>query len=305
MGPQGSSGSLKDAAIDFSAGSLGGVGLVYVGQPLDTIKVKMQTFPHLYRGMVDCFRQTLMKEGISKGLYAGTVPAIVANVAENSVLFAAYGTCQKAMMMLTKKEKAEDLSTLANASAGFFAAFFSSFTLCPTELIKCRLQAMREVQMQSVTKSGHHQMIGPWKLTQNIIQQEGVLGLFRGLGTTIAREMPGYFFFFGGYEATRGLLTPAGKTKDEIGPLRTMIAGAVGGIVFWIVIFPADVVKSRIQVSRLSGSLLSIMVQIFKEEGYQALYSGLQPTLVRTIPATATLFLLYETTKKVLHKLCD
>ena len=59
--------------------------------------------------------------------------------------------------------------------------------------------------------------IGPWKLTQNIIQQEGVLGLFRGLGSTIAREMPGYFFFFGGYEATRGLLTPAGKTKDEIG----------------------------------------------------------------------------------------
>lgn len=29
--------------------------------------------------------------------------------------------------------------------------------------------------------------------------------------------MPGYFFFFGGYEATRGLLTPAGKMKDEIG----------------------------------------------------------------------------------------
>jgi hypothetical protein len=42
-------------------------------------------------------------------------------------------------------------------------------------------------------------------------------GLFRGLGTTIARVMPGYFFFFGGYEATRGLLTPIGKTKDEIG----------------------------------------------------------------------------------------
>jgi solute carrier family 25 ornithine transporter 2/15 len=59
--------------------------------------------------------------------------------------------------------------------------------------------------------------IGPWKLTQRIIQQEGVQGLFRGLGTTIAREMPGYFFFFGGYEATRGLLTPVGKSKDEIG----------------------------------------------------------------------------------------
>jgi len=51
------------------------------------------------------------------------------------------------------------------------------------------------------------------------------------------------------------------------GPLRTMISGAVGGIVFWIVIFPADVVKSRIQVSSLNGTLLSIMVQIIRQEG--------------------------------------
>ena len=62
-------------------------------------------------------------------------------------------------MVIPTFQKAEDLSALANASAGFFAAFFSSFTLCPTELIKCRLQAMREVQMQSVTKNGHHQMV--------------------------------------------------------------------------------------------------------------------------------------------------
>ena len=31
------------------------------------------------------------------------------------------------------------------------------------------------------------------------------------------REMPGYFFFFGGYEISRALLTPPGKKKDEIG----------------------------------------------------------------------------------------
>ena len=29
------------------------------------------------------------------GLYAGTVPSLAANVAENSILFAAYGACQK------------------------------------------------------------------------------------------------------------------------------------------------------------------------------------------------------------------
>lgn len=61
---------------------------MYVSQPLDTVKVKMQTFPNIYKGMVNCLMVTFKKDGIVRGLYAGTTPAIVANVAENSVLFA-------------------------------------------------------------------------------------------------------------------------------------------------------------------------------------------------------------------------
>lgn len=66
----------------------GGVALVYVSQPLDTVKVKMQTFPEIYKGMGDCLIETFKKDGIVRGLYAGTLPAIAANVAENSILFA-------------------------------------------------------------------------------------------------------------------------------------------------------------------------------------------------------------------------
>ena len=58
---------------------------------------------------------------------------------------------------------------------------------------------------------------GPWTLTRQILHTEGPQGLFRGLIPTFAREMPGYFVFFGGYEVSRTLLTPPGKTKDEIG----------------------------------------------------------------------------------------
>lgn len=42
--------------------------------------------------------------------------------------------------------------------------------------------------------------ITPLQLTQQIFKQFGIQGLFRGLVPTIMREMPGYFFFFGGYE---------------------------------------------------------------------------------------------------------
>lgn len=48
--------------------------------------------------MVTCFKTTFKKEGI-RGLYAGTVPALAANIAENSVLFAGYGLCQKAVAL--------------------------------------------------------------------------------------------------------------------------------------------------------------------------------------------------------------
>ena len=58
---------------------------------------------------------------------------------------------------------------------------------------------------------------GPFGLTREILRSEGIRGLYKGLTSTFMREMPGYFFFFGGYEISRALLTPPGKKKDEIG----------------------------------------------------------------------------------------
>ncbi|XP_059481962.1 mitochondrial ornithine transporter 1 [Neocloeon triangulifer] len=298
-GDKKASGHVLDTVIDFICGSLGGVASVYTGQPLDTVKVKMQTFPELYRGMLHCCKETWTKEGIIRGFYAGTTPALVANIAENSVLFAGYGACQKVVAMATNTPKVQDLTVPANATAGCMAAFFTAFALCPTELIKCRLQAMREMQAQLPKEK--QVRIGPFGLTKQILKQEGVNGMFRGLTSTIAREMPGYFFFFGGYEFSRELFAGEGQTKDQIGALRTMASGAIGGILFWCSVFPADVVKSRIQVTGSKEPFFSLLMKIFKNEGFLALYNGLQPTVIRTIPASAALFLAYEYSKKFLH----
>lgn len=94
------------------------------------------------------------------------------------------------------------------------------------------------------------------------------------------------------------ILNRPNQKKDDIGLLRTMAAGSVGGICLWTAIFPADVIKSRVQINNIEANMFTMGVQIARTEGVAALYNGLKPTILRTIPATAVLFAVYEYSKK-------
>ena len=126
---------------DITAGGLGGLACVAVGQPLDTVKVKLQAFPNLYPTLLSTIRKTFREEGL-RGFYAGCAPACLSNVAENAVLFVAYGNCQKLVQWVTGKSDS-NMSVLERASAGAFASLFSSVAITPPDLIKSRLQAQR------------------------------------------------------------------------------------------------------------------------------------------------------------------
>merc|ERR1712150_339373 len=131
-------------------------------------------------------------------------------------------------------------------------------------------------------------------------REEGIRGMFRGLVPTFAREMPGYFFFFGGYEVCKVLLTPEGQSKEDLSPLRTIVCGGMGGVALWVAIFPSDVVRSRIQVQGGENvGFINVLTTLPRQEGWLTLYCGLGPTVLRAFPATGALFLAYETTKKV------
>ncbi|VDL69531.1 unnamed protein product [Nippostrongylus brasiliensis] len=258
---------------------VGGTANVYAGQPLDTVKVKVQTFPHLYTNWVSCLKDTYRLDGI-RGLYAGTVPALAANIAENAVLFTAYGYCQKMVSVITGHNDVKTMTPLENASAGSLAAIFAAAVLCPTELVKCRLQAAREVGVKCT----------PVSVCRDMWTEKGIRGFFIGMTPTLAREVPGYFCFFGAYEASRYMLAKEGQHKDDIGLLKTAASGAVGGMALWAAIFPFDSIKSRMQVCPI------IL-------GIRALYKGLLPTLIRTCLASGSLFVSYEESKKLMKSL--
>lgn len=208
--------------------------------------------------------------------------------------------------MLTGKEKLDDLTVFERSCAGSGAAVFSTFALCPTELVKCKLQAQHQISVME-GKSGPKS--GVLQVTMQILREDGFLGLFRGFTPTLAREVPGYFFFFGGYEGCKYLLTPAGKTKDDLGPVSLAFAGGVAGCCLWTSIFPADVVKSRVQIltsgSGRTPGFFEVLLKIVRTEGPRALYKGLGPMCLRSFPANGALFLAYEGTEVLLNRAWD
>ncbi|CAD5114283.1 DgyrCDS3426 [Dimorphilus gyrociliatus] len=257
--------SVKELFANTLGGVAGGTACVYVGQPLDTVKVKLQTRPDIYKNAVDCFFKTFREEGIYRGLYAGSIPALLAQVAENAALFAAYGVLRKVAVALTSCKKESDLGVLSNAFCGAGAGVVSSIALCPTELVKCRLQA---------TQSN----LGPYEVTKSILKVDGISGLFRGMIPTLAREVPGYFFFFGGYEFSKYFFN---CDPNKSNALCSIVCGGIGGVSLWIAVFPTDVIKSRVQVdTSLNRGFLSTGIEIAKTEGFRSLYKGMRNTYV-------------------------
>uniref|UniRef100_UPI00398E469F mitochondrial ornithine transporter 1-like n=1 Tax=Pristiophorus japonicus TaxID=55135 RepID=UPI00398E469F len=289
-------------AIDLTAGATGGVACVYTGQPFDTVKVKMQTFPHMYKNVVDCVIKTYTERGIP-GFYQGTTPALMAHISENAVLFLSYGFCQRVVRNLSGLDNKADLSDIQKAAAGSFASVFASLAICPTELVKCRLQAMHEMKSSGKLAKEHPSTV--WAVIKNVLKTQGPAGMYQGLSSTLMREMPGYFFFFGGYEFSRTLFAGAGQSKDNLGPIPLMVSGGFGGACLWIAVYPIDCVKSRIQVLSMTGQqagFFSTFRNILMKEGFKAIYSGLTPTMIRAFPANGALFLAYELSRKAMMK---
>lgn len=64
-----------------------------------------------------------------------------------------------------------------------------------------------------------------------------------------------------------------------------MAAGAVGGFALWSVIFPADLVKSRIQVNSLEGTFFTVTLDIIRKDGkaYDFIIMMLNPLLILSL----------------------
>ncbi|KAI5072304.1 hypothetical protein GOP47_0012410 [Adiantum capillus-veneris] len=310
---------MADAAKDLAAGTMGGVAQLLVGHPFDTIKVKLQSqpapspgVPPKYTGAIDAVKQTLASEGPA-GLYKGMGAPLATVAAFNAVLFTARGQ----MEALLRSSPGAHLTISQQFVCGAGAGLAVSFLACPTELIKCRLQAQSSVATvaevgPSLAAAGitggsvgagsmASKVVmynGPMDVGRHVLRNEGgLLGLFTGLTPTLLREVPGNAFMFGVYEATKQYMA-GGQDTSSLSRSALLSAGGIAGASFWLSVYPADVIKSKIQIDDRSNPKYSGTIDAFKKvycaEGIKGLYKGFGPAMARSVPANAACFLAYE-----------
>ena len=288
--------------MDTFAGAIGATSCVYAGLPFDVIKVRLQTSPSLYRGTWHAFSTIIstQKQNCFKTLWKGAVPALCSAWMENAVLFTCNGYLTRLVLYNNNISNSDDpqeksLNILTMATIGGLSGFVSATAITPAEVIKVRLQ----VQKASTKK---HPVVRPMSnCIRRTWRKEGGRGFFRGLNAVWLRDVPFNFFFFGTYEGYSALYR---KVCDypptmALSPGIVYCTGGLAGMTAWGLVFPADVLKSRLQSMTHNMSLFTLANKIVQEQGIIGFYKGWSAAVLRAFPANGALFLGYEMTCRV------
>jgi solute carrier family 25 carnitine/acylcarnitine transporter 20/29 len=147
------------------------------GHPFDTLKVRLQT-SNQYKGLADCFRQTIAKDGI-RALYRGMTAPIIGVTPMFALSFWSYDIGQK-LVKSTKKDQSAKMSMLDYSIAGGFSAIPTTVVTTPMERIKVIMQTQDQVV-------GGKKYTGMLDCGKDMIKEGGIKSLYRGTVATLAR----------------------------------------------------------------------------------------------------------------------
>ena len=159
---------------------------------------------------------------------------------------------------------------------------------------------------------------GSIEVIKTVVRTTGFRGLWLGQIGTFIRETGGSAAWFGSKEFTAGLLLSyrskshpelvaenggQGLTKKDLLLWESAVSGASAGVLYNLVLFPADTVKSTIQTEeelrpRAKGApiptFFGTLRQLYIKQGLKGLYAGCGITIAKAVPGSALVFLIYD-----------
>ena len=220
------------------------------------------------------------------GLYKGLASPICGIAFINAIIFGVQANTLKLM---------DDPDSLrAHFASGAVAGFAQSFICSPTELAKIRIQMSGLGQTRSDYRTKPHRYTGSLNCLAQVIRQEGLQGVYKGLGTTLLREVPAFSTYFFTYEYLCQRMKPWTR-HGQVGVAGFFFAGGLAGVASWVVCYPQDVIKSRVQADGLSGPLRyrsawDCLVKSYRAEGLPMFVEGFSSALLRAFPVNAATF---------------
>ncbi|XP_055868352.1 kidney mitochondrial carrier protein 1-like isoform X2 [Biomphalaria glabrata] len=277
--------------------------------PIDTTKTRLQIQGQVmdaqlrdlkYRGMFHAFVRIVREEG-PLALYSGLAPALLRQATYGTIKIGVYHSLKRTLVT----DPAEE--TLAiNVLCGVVAGMTSSSIANPTDVLKVRMQA------RGNKSSGYDNIVCSFI---KIYKQEGLAGLWRGVGPTAQRAAIVAGVELPVYDAVKKHIISTGYLGDSKGThfLASFLAGFAGALAS----NPIDVCKTRMMNQSVNivtavpaggvsispaktaiyTSTLDCIVRTVKTEGVTALYKGFIPNWLRLGPWNIIFFMTYEQLK--------
>ncbi|KAH6650659.1 mitochondrial carrier domain-containing protein [Chaetomium tenue] len=312
--------AVMEAIEDIIYGSVAGIVGKYIEYPFDTVKVRLQSQPdHLplqYKGPLDCFRQSIRADGFL-GLYRGISAPLVGAALENSSLFfwERLGRAAVYAAGYTPRDQALPLSALW--ATGAFSGAMTSFVLTPVELVKCKIQVPASAAAGEAGSKVAAAPLRPLPVIRDIWRHQGLRGFWHGQLGTLIRESGGCAAWFGSKETVTKLMREWNersarseaereriRAADALPLWQQAVAGASAGMMYNFLFFPADTVKSRMQTSPIGEgaapqrSFSGEAAALWQQAGLKGFYRGCGITVLRSVPSSAFIFMVYDGLKK-------
>lgn len=289
-------------------GAIAGVVGVSCVFPLDLAKTRLQDQRNLgtqkqYKHLVDCLWKVTRAEGI-QGLYKGMGVNLLLINPEKAIKLAVNDQVRQ---MYGGKRHTLPLSK--EMIAGGVAGFCQVIVTTPMEMLKIQLQmagtqisaSPRVANTSSAVAAassnlrtfGTNSSTPPKsaaRIAQDLMRSKGIGGLYKGLGATLARDVPFSCIYFPLFAFFRLEMKPGGDHSENPGPLHCMMAGCLAGMIGSVTVTPMDVVKTRFQVIRsgqgeaMYTGFVDCVHKTYTNEGLRAFYKGAVPRMIVIAP---------------------
>ena len=288
--------STSFALHELLAGAVAGSAGIFVGHPLDTLKVRTQMISGTSSASVSALIFNSQYGSVWKGVWP---PVLMAGVL-NAQIFFTYGRSCGVWNEHFNMQKDEP-SKLRDVVCGGITGLVSALIMCPTEHVKTRLQLQHNPN--AVVSKGSNEVIyrNGLHAVGHIYETAGITGLYRGLAATALRQGPSFSIYFTTYNTLKS--QAAHNQKDSL--WLSIVSGGVAGSLSWAMVYPVDLIKNRIQAMPLDSkkySMVSVAQQFVQENGWRALFRGFSLTVLRAFPVNAVIFPTYELTLQALKR---